>query len=387
MPSKTGVDHLTGIWDFIEKNFKAMPKAVRVFVYLVFVAYFIGSSVRMFWPEVWDMMLDKEQEIRGEIQGSEEPYLPLSAWLTEINGDKLYVKKKKVSDDRFYYEWILKVTPRELNSRVYFNIAEFYQDPLNPQIKGSRYLFHAEFVPSELQKSHDAPLILKLDLDRKSLASSLPLNNSLAPTSGSFSAMLFPRAFAQSKAPIKMLSRDSATVLLRDFRKSSDPISDRNVRFLLPAAGAPFKISVAESLKKAVAKGNRGAAADFAAVLSEYDSLFVLTSAGSASAVFDDRFYGTAVAILHTGNEYESRRMAWFLNKLQDARSLKHVFNEYAAAPNARAKKLCLYVLEAFSTNGDPMVEARVKEWLLRTQGAEKSKELGQALAEALKKF
>ena len=390
MPPKSGTDHLKGIWDFIEKNFRAMPKAVRVFVYLLFVAYFIGSSVRVFWPEVWDMILDQEQEIRGEIQGTDEAYLPLSAWMTEINGEKLYVKKKKIADDRFYYEWILKVTPKEFNTRVYFNVAEFYQDPVNAEARGSRYLFRAEFVPSDLKSaSRDNPVVLKLDLDRRALAGNTLANACLTPEqeNGTLMTSIIPSAFAQSKAPIKQLSRDSATILLRDFRKSSDPLSDRDVRFLLPAAGSPFKIAVAESLKKAVARGNKGAAADYAAVLTEYDSLFIFTSAGSASKVFDDRFYASVVTLLHMGNDYESRRMAWFLYKLQDARSLPHLFKEYSVAPTTRTKKLCLYVLEAFSANGDPNVKKRVKEWLVAAQRGEKSKEMVQALAETLKRF
>ena len=390
MTAKLASDPLKQIWDFIEKNFKAMPKFVRVFVYLLFVAYFIGSSVRVFWPEVWEMALDEEQEIRGEIQGSDEPYLPLSAWLTEINGDKLYVKKKKIADDRFYFEWILKVTPKELNTKVHFYVAEFYQDPANPEIKGSRYLFRTEFIPSKLQRATDENrIVLKLDLDRRALAASTPVNAVSSPeqSDGNFLAMIVPRVFAQSKSPIKVLARDSAAVLLRDFRKSSDPISDRNVRFLLPAAGAPIKIAVAESLKKALARGNKGATADYAAVLTEYDSLFMLTSAGSSSAIFDDRFYRSAVTLLHTGSDYESRRMAWFLYKLQDSRSLQHLFREYTATTSVRAKRHCLYILESFSTNGDPKVRSRVKEWLIATQRGEKSRELGQALAESLKKF
>lgn len=389
MPPKTE-NSLTSIWDFIAKNFNAMPKAVRVFVYLLFVGYFIGSSVRVFWPEVWDLILDEEQEIRGEIQGTDEPYLPLSAWMTEINGEKLYVKKKKIADDRFYYEWILKVTPKELNTRVYFNVAEFYQDPVNAETRGSRYLFRAEFVPSELKSaSRDNPVVLKLNLDRRALAGNTLANAASTPEqeNGTLVTSIIPRAFAQSKAPIKVLGRDSANVLLRDFRKSNDPISDRNTRFLLPAAGSPVKIAVAESLKKAVAEGNKGATADFAAVLTEYDSLFMLTSAGSSSAIFDDKFFKSAVTLLHTGSDYESRRMAWFLYKLQDSRSLPHIFREYAATASVRAKKHCLYILEAFSSNGDPRVKARVKDWLIVTQRGEKSKELEQALAGSLKKF
>jgi hypothetical protein len=390
MPAKNGTGSLTGIWQFLEKYFRAMPRWVQVSVYLLLVVYFIAASVRLFMPEAWDLLFDREQEIRGEVQGSDGSYLPVSAWLTEINGDKLYIRKKKIADDRFYYEWILKATPKEFRNKVHLNVSEFYQDPTNEHMRGSRYLFQVGFVPAELrQKSGDAPLVLRLDLDRRLLTTDVAAESggSIGERKENVFTALVPSAYAQSKAPIKVLARDSAAVLLRDFRKLNDPFSDRDLKYLLPAAGSQVKIAVAESLKKAVSRGNKGAIADYAAVLTEYDSLFIFTSAGSASTIFTDRFYASAVTLLHTGNDYESRRMAWFLYKLQDARSLPHLFKEYSVAPTTRARKLCLYVLEAFASNGDPGVRKRVKDWLAATHREEKSKELLQAQSETLRKF
>ncbi|HTY38222.1 MAG TPA: hypothetical protein VMH23_13985 [Bacteroidota bacterium] len=382
---------LKDVWDFIRDNFNSMPAPVRVLVYLLFVAYFLLTSVRQLWPDVWNLIWDSEQEVAGEIRAADGSYLSAASWLTEINGERLYVKKMKVADDRFYYQWILKFTPKQLHTNVHFDVAEFYQDPQNAQIKGSRFLFGVALTPAGLKarEKSDGEVVLALDLDRRSLNYVAPITHpdtTSATNVGSLS-WLIPSAYAQSKSPMKTLSKDSASFLLRTFRQQTDPVSDRETRYLLPAGGSAITIAAAESLVVAARHGNKGAMADYAGVLTEYDSLFLFTSAGSASKVFTNQFYAAFVPVIRTGNEYESRRVAWFLYKLQDARSLPYIFAEYSNARDTRAKKLCLYALEAFAWNGDANVLLRVKNWLLETQQREQSREMVAAIQQCLGKF
>jgi hypothetical protein len=201
---------------------------------------------------------------------------------------------------------------------------------------------------------------------------------------------LFPIANAQPallQQNAKAISADSANRLYQAYKYLKSPISKMQLQKEMSRAGEPYMVIIADSLKNAVAHGQKDKAAEYAQILTNFKDLGQLASSGRYAYVLDDDFYEHAVESLRSTNENESRSIALFLKNMQDARCLKHVFQEYGHANTSLAKRLYILILEGFSTNSDNRIKDKVRDWLQQSIQNESSSEIRNAMKDALDEF
>ena len=156
---------------------------------------------------------------------------------------------------------------------------------------------------------------------------------------------------------------------------------------LLGSKDMPATVQMVLDQKLALLHNQKPKAAEYALVLSDHDSLGLFTSAGRYRTVLDDDFYAKAVTLLSSQNAFESRSMALFLRRLQDARSLNMIDRQYSRAKDPTAKLLCLFVLDGFAANTNDQVKSEVGAWLQEKLKWEQAPELIKALEQTRVKF
>jgi len=138
-PSLRVLDSLAdGMFDFMTKNFRKMPKPVQILVYLIIVACFFGAFSKIIFPE-W---FSPEIEIMGVIALAGGRSIPDSISTVELEGERMFVKKTD-EEDYFVYEWIVKAPKYALAEEQRFNLARLEDEKGNE--KGYRVFPHQRF--------------------------------------------------------------------------------------------------------------------------------------------------------------------------------------------------------------------------------------------------
>lgn len=365
------------VLEFLSKHFPGMPKWVRVSVYLgVYVVFLVIVGVliyALFFPPE-----DADIEIVGRLTGRDRAALLDAHIVRDLAAENLFVyKKPSAVFSRFTYEWILRVKRDKLTTLLGIAISQYDTISKKPQP-----LCEAMFTPEELlENSYEG--ITSLEVDQ--YFTSLKLVKAQGKPGGvkplgfiSFVGSLVPQVKGQSRisAQYKALSRDSADILLKEFRAVKNPVAQMQILGELSFADTAFTVQLAESLKSAVLKGRHADVTAYARILADNQQLASLTSSGEYRGVLDTTFYVKAVELFHTGQEHESRSMASFLRALQDARALKYLYREFEQTKSPLAKILCLNVLEAFFTNSSPWIREQVLNRLAEFERKETSKDI-----------
>ncbi len=154
--------------------------------------------------------------------------------------------------------------------------------------------------------------------------------------------------------------------LLRRIIRPEYASAELTIRKILIGGGEMAMKVVADTLRRTVLEGRNDAGAIYALVLSDFYPLYLFSTSPSYSYLMDDPFYERACRFLSSRNEKERNYMATLLHNLQDARSLAHIFDAYNTSTTEVSKGLCLYAIDAFTTNRSP----EIKKYIIgRLQG------------------
>lgn len=396
-PQGNGADNLSGLPQpfrfmayLIDKYFIKMKPWVQILIILGFFLLLMLAGLKALWP---DLLTPKKEspfvELRGSVTGPEGVDLPDSLWAIELFSEDLFVKKAVVAD-RFSYQWILKVPKEKMDAAQRFKFVKYDPEARKTQQLGSGAGYSRNDLYRYTQQSKDGEVHFQLDYITMELVMDSTvlrvLPSALRP------AALFPilhqTSSSQSKRQYELkISSDSLDAVFKEYKTSANPVQQMMMREILVETGTSTMLALADSLKRAVARNQKGSISDFALALTEYDSLGQLTSSGRYSDRFDRRFYDKAIELLHTGNEFESRNLATFLRKIQDARSIDPLFREFSHSDNVRAQRLCIYVLETFSLNTGAQVRGKVKTWLEERLKEKLPADIRKAVNSALTRF
>lgn len=396
-PQDNGADNLSGLPQpfrfmayLIDKYFIKMRPWVQILIILGFFLLLMLAGLKALWPELLTPQKESPYvELRGSVTGPEGADIPDSLWAIELFSEDLFVKKAVVAD-RFSYRWILKVPKEKMDAAQRFKFVKYDPEARKTQQLGSGVGYSRDDLYEYTQHSKDGEVHFELDY----ITMELQMDSTVlrARPSSVRPAALVPflhqKTTDQRKQQLELkISSDSLDAVFKEYKASTNPVQQMKMREILVETGTSTMLALADSLKRAVARNQKGSVSDFALALSEYDSLGQLTSAGRYSDRFDKRFYEKAVELLHTGNEFESSNTATLLRKLQDARSIDPLFQEFSHSNNVRAQRLCVYVLEIFSLNKSVQVKGKVKGWLEERLKEKLSPEINKAVKSALAKF
>lgn len=344
---------------FIDKYFIQMPQWVQVVVFLVFTLLIATVFFNQLFPDTWDSLFSKPVELHGEIKRVGNKYFGSDIWTIEIARDNFYLAKRKIADDCFSYDWILKVPRSELKSELQFNILKYCQVD---SISKLTYLFSRNIVPESMLSSNrheGGKVLIELDVDREYFKL---LRDSSA------SGWCYPELINNPEYPQKnkaiRLSADSTSKLIRKWETEKDPYKQKASRDILTSVDTGTVRFMAESLKTAVFRRNNRLIISYSQLLANYPSLAQFTSNGKYSGIFNSKFHGKAVEILIAQNEAAGRSLSWFLRKLQDSRSIDSIYRAFDKTREFRVKKLCLLILEGFANNRDSAIRKKVRDQL-----------------------
>ncbi len=373
---------LNWVAGFIDKYFAKMPQTVQVIVFMAFAVYFILVSAKFFFPEVWQGLLGDDVEIQGVLTKPNWEGVVDTAGGYFLSGTRLFVTKDhpNPSSARYYFRWILKVSPRDMNSPAFFSIMEGTMEKGRFMVTPNQLLekVKAGYVRLEFR---DIPLTRMVTIGFHEDPTSAT-EASLASLAG---AAMVPQVQEQmTKDPI---AADSVALLLRRIVRPEYASAELRIRQVLLGGGTPAMKIVADSLRSAVLENRNTASAMYALVLSDFPRLYLFSTSASYSGVFRDPFYQKACRLLYSGSEKESSYMATLLHNLQDARSLKYVFDAYGRAGTERSKGLCLYVIDAFAHNSSVQLRQHLNTRLENLESESSTGQLKSAVEQVRMKF
>lgn len=379
---------------FITRNFRRMPRWVQVVVYLIFSGTIVFAILITVKPDLLEYVFrpkpePPEVEIRGRISGMNGTDIPDSLWSLELFAEEDLFVRKMTLGDQFAFQWILKVPKAEMGAQQKFSFLKYNPDAKKTQQLGRGTNFLRQDLYDQSVRSGDGKVHLALDYDFMELAmdtTGVQARHSTVRPGFALPALI-PEAFAQPKTQKRPFTRDSIQILFKKYGETQNPAQQMAIRDILPEGGTPLMLELVDSLKKALSRGRKASVSDYVLALSDFDSLSLLTSGGRYQDRLDNRFYAKAVELLHTGNEFESRNTATFLQSLHDPRSLDYVFREFFHSNSPKPQRLCLYVLEGFSSSANAQARNRVKDWLDQTSRANVPVETKKTLKEIRTNF
>lgn len=374
---------LSGLWGFIEKNFSKMPRPVQVSVYVVIVIYFLLASIRLVAPEAWDALWNSDVEIQGVLTKPNWGGVEDTTGTHFLSGTQLYVTKDHPNPNspRYYFRWILKADRQKLDDPVFFSVMEGTLEKGIFRITPRELIDHTTngYVRMEFR---DIPLT---GMVRIGFFEETPVvtTASLVPAVWEAPFPQYQKSY-KSKNPV---NPDSVGIFLQRLLLPEFASSELTIRNILVGGGIPAMKVVADSVRTAVFDGRTSAAAMYALALSDYPSLYLFSTSESYSKVFEDPFYQKASRLLYEGNKKEGLYMATLLHNLQDARSLKYVFDAYDKATSDPSKGLCIYIVSSFVTNSSTGLKSDLSAKLKSLMERTTSKDLRTALGETEMKF
>lgn len=373
---------LTWIATFVDKYFLKMPQSVQVGVFIVFVLVLVIGWIRIIAPELWDSMLSRDIQIEGVLTRPNYAGVLDTTGGYFLSGTKLYVTKDHPNPNtpRFYFSWILKTDRREKNIPIFFSLME-------GQFEKGMFIT----TPRELLQ-HRQDGCVRLEFSDIEMTGRAKIGFSPGSAASYIAgACVLPGGlpmFQDLGVPRKVhISPDSAGVLLRRIIKPEYTSARLDIREMLLSGGTSTMRIVADSLRSALLDGRTSSAGVYALVLSEFDSLSLFSVSPSYSSVFAEPFYKKAAELIRVGSESESNYMAALLFKLQDARCLTHVFDEFRQSDSESAKELCLYVIGGFSRNSSKELKDHIKSQLRLLDSNGLSADTRAALRRTITKF
>jgi hypothetical protein len=374
---------LNWVAGFIDSHFAKMPGTVQVIVFSVFCLYFVIVSIKFFLPEVWDSVWENEEEIQGVLTRPNWEGVVDSTGSYFLSGTKLYVTKDHPNPGtpKYYFRWILKVNKNDMNNPIFLSLMEGALE------RGTFMITPKELLDRRMDgyvrlEFKEVPLtgIVKIGFQEEPQSTFnasqmfMPVGVFLPQTKESYIR----------KSPI---SADSVAILLRRILRPEYSSAELNIRKTLLGGGTDAMRIVADSLRSAVFDDRKAPAAVYALVLSDFYQLYLFSTSESYSRVFADPFYEKASQFLLSTNEKQRNYMATLLHNLQDARSLRFVFEAYDRSTLESSKGVCLYVIEAFTANKSTELKKDIIARLERINTRNSTKELQTAVERLITKF
>ncbi|MBI5216269.1 MAG: hypothetical protein HY960_11000 [Ignavibacteriae bacterium] len=377
--------HATKIYNFLDKYFPSMPMKVKVFVYkgmFILLGLIIGV---MLFLVVYPVITETDDlVIRGEIIGSDERSLPIGLLQYEAMGDGMFIKKK-IKGSVFVYEWILHIPKSDMNQMQTLVLAKYFGNSQGGWETYGELRFSAEDLLHHVENDRVTMFI--------EYAGSIPMKilfrektNKL--TSHRFFPIdVFNIAYAQPFLQEKTISSEEAKKILDNIKVKKNPFEQLKLQSKLSNVETPFLQEIAVTVRDSIASESFEELSLYLMALTEHDSVGTLTSAGTRKDILSQDFYFKAVSLLDSGSAIERKKIASFLYRIQDSRSIKPLYNKFLRTNDLEAKGLCVYVLGSFANNSDENVRDRVKRQLNLFYQNETSLEVKMMLLTTLKKY
>lgn len=373
---------LNWVAGFIDKYFSKMPQPVQVTVFMAFAVYFILVSAKFFFPEVWQGLVGEDVEIQGVLTKPNWEGVVDTAGGYFLSGTRLYVTKDhpNPSSARYYFRWILKVRQNEMNNPAFFSIME-------GSLEKGKFMATPRELLGRVREGY-----VRLEFKDIPLTRMVTIGYSEDSGSAAQASFVPPAGVVAGSQPRQEMSKggvdpDSVALLLRRIVRPEYASAELKIRQVLLGGGTPVMKIVADSLRSAVLEDRSTTAAVYALVLSDFPRLYLFSSSASYSSVFESPFYEKTCRLLYSGNDKEGSYMATLLHNLQDARSLKYVFDAYSRAGSETSKGLCLYIINAFAGNSSAELRQQLNYKLQSLESQPSSGRLRSALEQTRMKF